>query len=161
AMKTTLCCCFGSGILVLSVAVLAGCSLDLEGKGGKSAGNKQNPGSSSATAGDYANVPTGQNEQRPEPPALDPKKPVLPAKGKIVPFGKNVFVEFLAGDKRRVLVNAYVCRRTDLLEQLLCRKDTKEHEAILASEVDARLIHGALIVAKAKAGSTVQFAPKY
>jgi hypothetical protein len=38
---------------------------------------------------------------------------------------------------------------------------TKEHEAILAADVDARQIHAALILAGAKEGSPVKFAPKY
>jgi hypothetical protein len=71
-------------------------------------------------------------------------------------IGKNVFLE-IQGDKRRVVVNASVCLREGPLEQLLTRKGTKEHEAILAADVDARDIHTALILARAKPGSTVKF----
>ena len=44
----------------------------------------------------------------------------------------------LPDNKRRVLVNAEVCLREGQLELFLCRKQTKEHEAILAADVDAR-----------------------
>src|SRR5438067_11255768 len=72
---------------------------------------------------------------RPEPP---------PVAGKRVPIGQsgNVLLEILPGDKRRVLVKSTVCLRQGQLEQLLCRKRTKEHEAILAADVaDVKDIH--------------------
>jgi hypothetical protein len=80
---------------------------------------------------------------------------------KTVEVGKNVFLEVLPGDKRRVRVNAYVCLRMGQLEQLLTRKHGKEHEAILAADVDARHIHTALTLAGAAAGHPVKFQPKY
>jgi hypothetical protein len=43
----------------------------------------------------------------------------------------------------------------------MCRKNTKEHEYILTADVDARLIHTALLAAGAKAGSPVSFQPRY
>jgi hypothetical protein len=75
-------------------------------------------------------------------------------------FGKNVVLE-IDGAKRRVLVNAYVCLRQGQLEQLVTRKRTKEHEAILAVDADARHIHAALLAAGAVAGSPVRFRPKF
>lgn len=75
--------------------------------------------------------------------------------------GKNVTLEVLPDKKRRVLVSAEVCLREGQLEQLMCRKQTKEHEAILSANVDARHIHTALIAAGAEAGSPVRFVPKY
>jgi hypothetical protein len=75
---------------------------------------------------------------------------------KKVEVGKNVVLE-VRGAKRRVLVNAYVVQRQARLEQLLCRKLTKEHEAILAADMDARHIHAALLAAGAEAGSPVQY----
>lgn len=84
------------------------------------------------------------------------------AESKKVPVGKkNVFLEILPDKTKRVLVSAYVCRRTDLLEHLMCRKTTKEHEAILAADVDARDIHTALILAGAEPGHPVKFRPKF
>jgi hypothetical protein len=79
---------------------------------------------------------------------------------KRVKLGKNVFLE-VQGDKRRVIVEAEVCLREGQLEELVCRKGTKEHEAILAADVDARDIHKGLVVAGAKAGTPVKFEPQY
>ena len=75
-------------------------------------------------------------------------------------IGKNVYLE-IEGDKRRVLVNATVCLRKGQLEQLLTKKSTKEHEAILAADVDARSIHLALTLAGVEPGSPVKFRPKF
>ena len=75
---------------------------------------------------------------------------------KKVEVGKNVWLE-VQGDKRRVLVEAEVCLREGMLEHLMCRKRTKEHEAILSADVDARDIHKALMVAKATPGATVKY----
>jgi hypothetical protein len=79
---------------------------------------------------------------------------------KKVKVGNNVYLE-IDGEQRRVLVDAYVCLRKGMLEQLLTRKRTKEHEAILAADVDARDIHLALVAAKATPGSPVKFRPKF
>jgi hypothetical protein len=75
-------------------------------------------------------------------------------------LGKNVYFQ-TEGDARRVLVEAVVCLREGQLEQLMTRKNTKEHEAILAADVDARMIHSALVAARAEAGSPVTFRPEY
>jgi hypothetical protein len=74
--------------------------------------------------------------------------------------GKNVVLE-IEGEARRVAVASNVCLREGALEGLLTRKNTKEHEYILATEADARHIHAALLLARAKAGSPVKFLPKY
>jgi hypothetical protein len=79
---------------------------------------------------------------------------------KRVPVGKNVVVE-IQGEQRRVVVRASVCLREGQLEGLLTRKGTKEHEYILAADVDARDIHKALLVSGARPGTPVQFSPRY
>jgi hypothetical protein len=98
---------------------------------------------------------------RPEPKAKAP--PEKPIEGKKTLVGPNVFLEVLPGDKRRVLVSAeVVLRRGEYrLEGLLCRKNTKEHEYVLAADVDARDIHTALLAAGAKPGHPVEFQPQY
>jgi hypothetical protein len=103
--------------------------------------------------GCFDDVPTPKKaESQPAPAKNEP-----PAKQ--VEVGKNVFLE-VQGSRRRVVVNAYVClRECDHLEQLLCRKMTKEHEAILAADMDARKIHAALLLAGAEPGSPVQYQP--
>ncbi len=79
---------------------------------------------------------------------------------KRVEVGKNLFVE-IQGERRRVVVRAAVCLREGQLEGLLTRKGTKEHEYILAADVDARKLHTALLACGARAGSPVRFAPRY
>jgi hypothetical protein len=79
---------------------------------------------------------------------------------KKVRIGNNVYLE-IDGKKRRVLVDAYVCLRQGQLEQLLTKKRTKEHEAVLAADLDARHLHAALIAAGAEPGHPVKFRPKY
>jgi hypothetical protein len=78
---------------------------------------------------------------------------------KTTKIGNNVFLE-VEGDKRRVLIKGIICRRTDQLEQFLCRKMTKEHEAIVSADVDAKHIHAALLVAGAEPGSPIRFDDK-
>lgn len=83
-----------------------------------------------------------------------------PVEVKKVAAGKNITVE-IEGERRRVLIDAQVCLRDGQLEQLLTRKSKKEHEAILAADIDARDLMKALILAGAKQGSPVRYDPKY
>ncbi len=78
---------------------------------------------------------------------------------KKVSIGNNVVLE-IDGSRRRVLVNASVCRREDYLEQLLCRKLTKEHESVLTADIDARHLHAALLAAGLKPGKPVRYDPE-
>lgn len=93
-------------------------------------------------------------------PRKESNQPTRPTDAKKVKMSDNVYLE-IQGDQRRVLVEAYVCMREGQLEQLLTRKQTKEHEAVLAADVDARSIHAALLLAGAREGSPVKYAPKY
>jgi hypothetical protein len=63
--------------------------------------------------------------------------------------------------RRRVVVNAIVCLREGQLEQLLCRRHTKEHEAILSADIDARDLHKALLLTGIEPGTTVRYQPDY
>jgi hypothetical protein len=67
------------------------------------------------------------------------------------------------GDKRRVVIGATICLREGSygLECLLCRRGTKEHESILSTDVNAQLIHQALLVTGAKPGSPVRYEPEF
>jgi hypothetical protein len=100
-----------------------------------------------------------------EPPASEkPKAPAdapKPAVGKKVEIGKNVYFEVTPDGRRRVSVPAEVSFREGPLELFLCRKFTKEHEAVVAADIDARDLHKALLAAGAVAGSPVQFQPTY
>jgi hypothetical protein len=102
------------------------------------------------TAGDQSVTPT----------APQSAAPTQEGAAKRVAIGQNVWLE-IDGSKRRVVFNAYVCFREGPLEQLLCRKNTKEHEAILAADVDARDLHRALLLTGAQQGSPVRYQPKF
>jgi hypothetical protein len=101
---------------------------------------------------------SGCVEDAPQKPA--PRAPAPAPAIKQVKMGPNVILE-VQGKKRRVIVRSRVCLRKGQLELFLCRKNTKEHEAILTAEVDGRDIHTALIAAGAEAGSPVKFVPRY
>jgi hypothetical protein len=88
-----------------------------------------------------------------------PAAPAKPAPKRIT-VGPNVVLE-IDGAKRRVIVASKVCLRMGPLEGLLTRTKKKEHEYILAADIDARILHTALEAAGAKAGSPVELAPVY
>ncbi len=92
--------------------------------------------------------------------ALDAAPANQKDKAKQVTVGPNVVLE-IEGAKRRVIVTAKVCLRTGALEGLLTRTKRKEHEYLLAADIDARHLHTALTLAGARSGSPVVFLPKY
>jgi len=100
----------------------------------------------------------GCEEDPPGKAKADPpgKEPAKGAEATRKQLGKNVFFE-VEVKQRRVIVTSQVCLREGQLEGLLCRKNTKEHEYILAADVDARLIHTALIAAGGKPGSPTRW----
>jgi hypothetical protein len=89
------------------------------------------------------------------------KQPAPLIEGKKVPVGQNVYLEVLPNGQRRVLISSRICLRQGPIEQLLTRRGTKEHEAILTANIDARKVHEALLLAGAKPGSTVRFEPTF
>lgn len=79
------------------------------------------------------------------------------AEPKRVSLGKNVTLVVDGPRHRWVEVDAQVCQRESIpLEHLLCRKNSKEHEAILSADVDGRDVHKALNAAGAKEGTPFQ-----
>jgi hypothetical protein len=103
--------------------------------------------------------PTGlQSSAAQDAPSKKNEPKALP-EAKRVQVGKNIVLE-VQGDIRRVRVQTEVCLRQGMLEQLMTRKRTKEHEAILAADIDARELHLALTLAGAEPGKPVQFRPK-
>jgi hypothetical protein len=105
----------------------------------------------------------GCEGERTPPAAPPPPKGAEPsprASAKFVAAGRKVSLE-VEGKHRRVLVNAVVCLREGMLEQLMCRRGTKEHEAVLSADADARDIHKALLITGAKPGSTVRYEPRF
>jgi hypothetical protein len=61
----------------------------------------------------------------------------------------------------RVVVRARVVLREGVLEHLMCKKGTKEHEAIVATDAAPTAIHAALLLTGAEVGHPVQFVPKF
>jgi hypothetical protein len=92
--------------------------------------------------------------------AVPDKPPEKQPEAKKVELGKNIFLE-VQGDRRRVLIQGAICLREGILEQLVTKKGTKEHEAIIAADIDARTLHLALTLAGAEPGQPVQWRPKF
>jgi hypothetical protein len=101
-------------------------------------------------------------EALPEFPKLDPKNTVTALNPE-----KTIFAEVADKKVRRVGLVTEVCLREGPLEVFLCKKGTKEHEAIVRVDADAKFIHAALEAAGARAGTPTQFVdpkteePKY
>jgi len=99
------------------------------------------------------------------PPAPDTPKANAPksVEGKKTALNKTntLFLEAFPDGRKRVLVEAEICLREGQLELLMCKKQSKEHESILHTAAEAHLIHSALLVLKAKVGSTVRYDPKF
>ncbi|MBA4188570.1 MAG: hypothetical protein C0467_11270 [Planctomycetaceae bacterium] len=91
-------------------------------------------------------------EALPPAPKSDPKSVHIEA-----PNLKGVIMEVRPDKTRRLLISTEVCLREGALEVLLCKKGTKEHEAILRVDVDAQKIHELLLLAGAEAGKPTQF----
>ncbi len=108
----------------------------------------------------------------PEPPKPEelPEFPLLDKKNKLVPISpdkKAVFAEVAPDGKDkdgkdkvkvvRAALACEVCLREGPLEQFLCKKGTKEHEAIVRVDVDAEFVHGAILAAGGKVGTPTGF----
>ena len=97
-------------------------------------------------------------ERKEDPPE---EAPPIPEAYKPLNKGKTIFFEKKDDGTRRVHLLAEVCLREGPLEVFLCKNFTKEHEAILRIDADAREIHAALLLAGAEAGSPAKFVPKF
>ncbi len=95
-------------------------------------------------------------EKLPEFPKLDPKNTI-----KALNREETIFAELAGEEGKKKVVRiglvSEVCLREGPLEVFLCKKGTKEHEAIVRVEADARVIHLALEAAGAKKGTPTQF----
>jgi hypothetical protein len=108
----------------------------------------------------------GCQQYKAEPPPQNDKPkdtPAPPAPSKRTAMNKldTLFLEELPDGRKRVLIESEVCLRDGILEQLMCRLQTKEHEAILHANVNAADIHTVLLLTKAKPGSVVKYQPKF
>lgn len=62
---------------------------------------------------------------------------------------------------RRLILKTEVVLRSGLLEMLVCKAHTKEHESILAVDSDAFVIHGGLLALGARVGTPVRYEPEF
>ncbi len=90
-----------------------------------------------------------------EPAASD-----KPTGGRLVKLSKdhNVWIDM---QRKLVVVDGRVAMREGALEMFACPKGTKEHEAVVAVESSAQLVHAGLLAVGAKPGHPVKFNPKY
>ena len=108
-------------------------------------------------------TPAAPTKPEPKPASTDaeslPEAPLADPKSKLTPLNKEktLYLEKKPNGEMRVLVVTEVCLREGLLEVLLCKQRTKEHESILRVDLDPRYIHAALVATGAKVGSPVQF----
>lgn len=132
----------------------------------KSTPQVPSPPATKPTPVSTAVAPDPAKEEEPKEAEALPPAPKLSDKNELKELNKEktLFVE-MAPDPAdptkkkavRVMVAAEVCLREGPLEVLLCKKNTKEHEAIVRTDVDARFIHAALVATGAKPGSPVRF----
>lgn len=80
----------------------------------------------------------------------DESKPANAA-AKLVPLNKNETVLLDAANKK-VVLKTHVVLRDGVLEMFLCRKQTKEHESIIALEGKAYVVHTGLLAIGAEPG---------
>ena len=107
-----------------------------------------------------AQVPVATAEDKPEPlpeyPKLHPENTLTALNPE-----KTLFAEIATVDGKKKVVRVglvcEVCLREGPLEVFLCKKGTKEHEAIVRVDADAQFIHAALEAAGARAGKPTQF----
>jgi len=77
-----------------------------------------------------------------------------------VPLNKEKTV-LLDKKNKKLLVEAEVVFREGMLEMLLCKRHTKEHESILAFEGEARVVHAGLVALGIDPGKPVSFNPEF
>ncbi len=68
---------------------------------------------------------------------------------------------FLDAVNKKVVLRGQLCLREGLLEMLVCKAQTKEHESVISVEAEAQTIHAALLALGAKPGTPVRFQPEY
>ncbi|MBI3865456.1 MAG: hypothetical protein HY290_26570 [Planctomycetia bacterium] len=104
---------------------------------------------------------TGRADDKPSPDESAKKRPAAPAiENGAVPLNKNGTV-LLDKKKNRVLLKTHVVLQRGALEMLICKKQTKEHESILAIDAQAYVIHTGLLALGAKPGKPYHFDKEY
>lgn len=112
----------------------------------------QFPAPKAALPGQPGEQPEAKPEPLPDVPQADPKSELTALNKE-----KTLYLEKLPNGDKRMLFVAEVCLREGLLEVFLCKKNTKEHESILRTDIDARFLHATLQATGAAVGKPVQF----
>lgn len=92
--------------------------------------------------------------------AEEPKSKENSADAKLVPLNKQETVLLDAAGKR-LIVKSQVVLREGFLEMLVCLRQTKEHESVLAAATKAHTVHAGLLALGAEPGQGVQFTPEF
>lgn len=123
-------------------------------KAESSGGTKPKP-----TRADQSQASDKPNDNKPGDAETLPEPPRVSADSELKALNKEktLYLETTKAGEKRVLFAGEVCLREGILEVLVCKKQTKEHEAILRTDLDARFIHAALLAAGAKNGKPVQW----
>ncbi len=104
-------------------------------------------------------------ETEPSPPPVS--RPSAPNGKAAVPNGKTAVplnkegTVLLDAKARKLIVKCEIALREGLLEMLLCKRHTKEHESILAFDGKAAVLHAGLVALGIDPGKPVSFNPKY
>lgn len=100
-----------------------------------------------------------QEQPAPIPPAEKP-----PAgegeEAKLVPLNEQKTI-LLDRANRKLIVETKVVLQEGMLEMLLCKQQTKEHESILAFEGEAKILHAGLLALGLEPGTPVVFIPEF
>lgn len=121
--------------------------------GSEAPGTESTEEPASATAGQP--MPPG-----PEEPDLDLGPPLVdqPEGLKRLDPNKPLWIN---AEKKQVIMQGYVCQTEAPLEMFACLVDTKEHESIVAADVEAFKVHAGLLAVGADAGHPVRWDPSY
>ncbi len=99
-------------------------------------------------------APASAEDETPKPrPAPEAPKTAVP----LNPAGTAL----LDAKTKTLYVRGVVALREGALEMLLCKKNTKEHESIVAYDGKAYLLHGALVATGLETGRPVSFTPQF
>ncbi len=105
-------------------------------------------------------IPPAPPEVKPEPPPLPlpaaPKVDAMSTHTALLP-DETLILETKPDGSKRLLVQCEVCLREGPLELFLCKTQSKEHESVLRTAVEAKFLHAALESCGAKPGAPVQF----
>ena len=84
----------------------------------------------------------------------------LTANKSIIPLNKKggLWIDI---KRKWVIVDGSVCLREGPLEMFMCPAQTKEHESVITTPIDAEAVHTSLLAIGAKTGRPVQFQPEY